>query len=154
MLESRSAYGWYRDYGITGETAPQGADCTVRKMPYREYKRKYSDCTTVSGSYNKNEKTIEVYIPNDRIKPSGMRDQHVGWFTFWFSVDGEIFITYYKAVNESNAAKRFKADCKKHHWEQAEYTQNCREYDRYASTLPTDLVNKVFKYAPELNPFR
>ena len=153
MLESRAAYGYYRDYGVTGETAPSETECTVRRLPYREYKKKYNDCEIVKGSYNVEEKTIEVYIPNERIKPSGMRDQKINWYGFWFSVDGEVFSTYYKAVNESNAARRFKSDCRRYHWEVSEFVHGCREYDRYASKLPTDLVTKVFKYAPELNPF-
>jgi hypothetical protein len=82
MLESRSAYGWYRDCGVTGEDKPTSEGCIIRRMPYWEYKKKYSDCKTVEGSYNKNDKTIEIYIPNERIKPSGMRDKKISWFIF------------------------------------------------------------------------
>lgn len=32
----------------------------LRRMHYSEYKTSYSDCETVSGSYDKRTKTIEV----------------------------------------------------------------------------------------------
>lgn len=32
----------------------------IRRMHYSEYKRSYSDCQTVDGSYDKRTKTIEV----------------------------------------------------------------------------------------------
>lgn len=77
MLESRSAYGYYGVAGgVTGETRPSELDYTITRMPYWKYKKRYSDCQTVSGSYDKNDKTIEVYIPTETIKPSGMRGQN------------------------------------------------------------------------------
>ena len=38
-------------------------NCEEVKMSYREYKNSYSDCKTKSGSYDKEEKTIIVYVP-------------------------------------------------------------------------------------------
>ena len=37
--------------------------CTEVTMSYRQYKTDYSDCKTVSGSYNGNDRTITVYVP-------------------------------------------------------------------------------------------
>lgn len=41
----------------------KAAGCDVVEMSYREYKQNHSECATVSGSYNKERKTIKVYIP-------------------------------------------------------------------------------------------
>lgn len=38
-------------------------NCEEVVMSYREYKENYSDCKTKSGSYDKVEKTIVVYVP-------------------------------------------------------------------------------------------
>lgn len=37
--------------------------CKEVKMHYAEYKKNYPDCKTKSGSYNREEKTIIVYVP-------------------------------------------------------------------------------------------
>lgn len=37
--------------------------CKEVTMSYREYKEKYPKCKTKKGSYNANEKTIVVYVP-------------------------------------------------------------------------------------------
>ena len=38
-------------------------NCEEVRMSYREYKENYADCKTKSGSYDKEEKTIIVYVP-------------------------------------------------------------------------------------------
>lgn len=43
--------------------AEQYKDCDEVEMTYSEYKRNYADCKTKSGSYDKKNKTIIVYIP-------------------------------------------------------------------------------------------
>ncbi len=40
--------------------AAEAAKTGLRRMHYSEYKRDYSDCQTVNGSYDKATKTIEV----------------------------------------------------------------------------------------------
>lgn len=40
--------------------AEEAARTGLRRMHYAEYKRSYSDCKTVDGSYDKHTKTIEV----------------------------------------------------------------------------------------------
>lgn len=43
---------------------------TVETMLYRRYKQHFADCETVAGSYNKDSKTIDVLLPDGRLKPS------------------------------------------------------------------------------------
>lgn len=47
---------------INDETAK---DCEVVEMLYKDYKNEYSTCKTAKNSYNKDTKTITVFIPND-----------------------------------------------------------------------------------------
>ena len=42
---------------------------TIKEMHYGEYKRNYSNCKTVPGSYNKVTKTIKVYLNNESEDP-------------------------------------------------------------------------------------
>lgn len=42
------------------KAAAEAAANGIRRMHYSEYKRSYSDCKTVEGSYDKRTKTIEV----------------------------------------------------------------------------------------------
>ena len=44
-------------------------------MLYSRYKKHYSDCETVSGSYCKITKTIDVIVPLGRMKKSGVRGE-------------------------------------------------------------------------------
>lgn len=37
--------------------------CDAVEMPYRQYKQDYADCRAKTGSYNKDSKTIIVYVP-------------------------------------------------------------------------------------------
>jgi hypothetical protein len=37
--------------------------CQEVEMPYKDYKNNYADCKTKKDSYNKDEKTIIVYVP-------------------------------------------------------------------------------------------
>lgn len=43
--------------------AEQYKDCDEVEMTYAEYKKNYANCKTKSGSYDKKNKTIIVYIP-------------------------------------------------------------------------------------------
>lgn len=46
MLEARSAYGYFGVAGgVTGETPPD--DRIEKRMPYWEYKNRYSECDTL-----------------------------------------------------------------------------------------------------------
>ena len=44
------------------------------EMKYSEYKENYADCKTKSGSYDKEEKTIVVYIPKQDEKEEDSRE--------------------------------------------------------------------------------
>ena len=46
---------------------------TTKRMHYSQYKNHYSDCQTVPGSYDKVTKSVEVILPEGRVKPSGVR---------------------------------------------------------------------------------
>lgn len=62
---------WYTDYGLCPECytkemeAKKANGCTVRTMPYYEYKSSWPWLKTKGGSYNEVEKTVGVYIPDD-----------------------------------------------------------------------------------------
>lgn len=43
----------------------------IEIMKYSRYKQCYADCRTVPGSYDADLKTINVYVPEGRMKPSG-----------------------------------------------------------------------------------
>ena len=45
----------------------------IIRMKYKAYKEHYSDCETVYDSYDKGNKSIEVIIPEGRMKNSGVR---------------------------------------------------------------------------------
>ena len=49
-------------------------NCEEVRMSYREYKENYADCKTKSGSYDKEEKTIVVYIPKQEEKKEDSRE--------------------------------------------------------------------------------
>lgn len=80
----------------------------ILTMKYSRYKSAYSDCKTVPGTYNKLYKTIDVDIPEGRMKPSGTRGQRYRYM--WF--DGKDLKTgrpvrvCIKAVSVQNALKR------------------------------------------------
>lgn len=75
----------------------------IWEMPYRQYKEHYSDCETLAGSYDEDERTIKVIIRNGRLKNSGTRGKHFMVFKFKFS-DGKY--ACFRAVSEENAEKQ------------------------------------------------
>ena len=80
---------------------------TIHRMPYRRYKERYSDCDTVSGSYDKGSKTIEVIVPDGRMKPSGVRGQR--FLTIWLRVGRDAEHTFeqgFRAISFENALKQ------------------------------------------------
>lgn len=85
----------------------------VIRMKYKSYKERYGDCETVCGSYDKTNKTIEVMIPDGRMKNSGVRGKSYGYYHF-DGVENEtnrkVQITI-KAVSVENAIKKLPVDC-------------------------------------------
>ena len=88
MLESRSAYGYYGIAGgYTGESSNSQTTTTVR-MPYREYKNKWADHKTVAGSYDKQDKTIEVIFSEEEMKAKTNLGNRYHLHAFYFKFDG------------------------------------------------------------------
>lgn len=67
-MESTVCTACYR----SEQDAEAAKKCDEIEMPYREYKQDYADCRTKSGSYNKETKTIIVYVPR---KPDPERER-------------------------------------------------------------------------------
>lgn len=87
---------------------------TIETMLYRRYKQSFADCETVAGSYNKSTKTIDVLLPDGRLKPSGVRGQtyHYMEFTGVEIATGRHVRCTIKATCRANAIKRLPSDCK------------------------------------------
>lgn len=83
------------------------------RMKYSQFKRHYADCTPVPGTYDKDLKTIEVIVPEGRMKPSGVRGESFhGYEMFMADEAGKVFRACYRAVSEANAMKQHKRLCK------------------------------------------
>ena len=54
----------------------------IIKMHYARYKKSYSDCEVVLGTYDKATKTIDVIIPEGRMKKSGVRGKRYHYMYF------------------------------------------------------------------------
>lgn len=86
-------------------------------MKYSQYKKSYSDCKTIPGTYNRWSKTIDVEVPDGRMKPSGVRGQSYKYLRF-NGMDlktGHPVSVCIKAVSLQNALKRLPKeypDCK------------------------------------------
>lgn len=83
------------------------------RMLYRRYKSSFSDCETVLGSYDKQNKTIVVLLPAGRMKPSGTRGRtfHYMEFTGTENATGRKVRCTIKAICFENAIKRLPSDC-------------------------------------------
>lgn len=86
----------------------------IVQMLYSQYKKHYADCRTVSGSYDSRWKTIKVYVPEGRMKPSGVRGQRYGYFLCKATDGKRVFEITYKAITAENADKRHLKYCKEH----------------------------------------
>lgn len=86
---------------------------SIHVMKYSAYKQHYNDCETVRGSYDKNTKTIEVIIPDGRMKASGVRGERFFTYELWFIKNGKKYYTTYKAVCLDNAIKQHIKACRK-----------------------------------------
>lgn len=87
------------------------------RMRYSQYKRHYSDCSTVPGTYNKASKTIEVIVPEGRMKASGVRGQSFRGYELWMlDQAGKAHFCLYRAVSEENAMKQHMKACKASGW--------------------------------------
>lgn len=89
----------------------------VIRMKYKAYKEHYADCETVYGSYEKGNKSIEVIVPEGRMKKSGVRGKNFHYYTFKGidNITGHSVRTTIKAVSVENARKYLDQNCT---WEQ------------------------------------
>lgn len=85
----------------------------IIRMKYKAYKEHYSDCETVYDSYDKGNKSIEVIIPEGRMKNSGVRGKKFYYYTFEGveKLTGRHARTTIKAVSVENARKYLAQDC-------------------------------------------
>jgi hypothetical protein len=83
----------------------------IERMLYSRYKKHYSDCEVLEGSYNKSDKfthpTIEVIIRKGRLKNNGVRGQQFKSYVF---VSPDNIQASYRAVSEENARKQLLKD--------------------------------------------
>lgn len=88
----------------------------IWEMLYKQYKEHYSDCETVSGSFDNHpdsrgvptgHPTIKVIIRAGRLKKSGVRGQHYKGFEFTTDDGGKVC---YRAISEETARKRMKKE--------------------------------------------
>lgn len=86
---------------------------TVERMLYRRYKQHFADCEAVAGSYDKGTKSIEVMLPEGRMKPSGVRGQTFKYMEFCGveNSTGRVVRCTIKATCAANAIKRLPQDC-------------------------------------------
>lgn len=77
-------------------------------MKYAAYKQHYADCTTVPGTYNPVSKTIEVIVPDGRMKASGTRGQRYNYYRFSGVnlATGRAVELSVKAITHANAVKQ------------------------------------------------
>lgn len=86
---------------------------SIETMLYRRYKQHFSDCETIIGSYNKELKTIDVIIPEGRMKKSGVRGRTFHYMEFEgveIATGRKVRCTI-KATCLANAIKRLSKDC-------------------------------------------
>lgn len=83
------------------------------RMLYKRYKKSYFDCEVIRGSYDEKTKTIIVLLPDNRMKPSGVRGQSYKYMHFdgVESLTGRKVSMTIKATCLENAIKRLPKDC-------------------------------------------
>ena len=84
------------------------------RMLYRNYKQHYSDCETVPGSWEADTKSIEVLVPDGRMKPSGVRGQRFHGYILYMAdpATQKVYRSSYRAVCMVNAMRQHEKNCK------------------------------------------
>lgn len=99
-------------YAPARDDVPDGK-YTIVRMRYSAYKKHYSDCKTVPGTYDSDARSIEVYMPDGRMKASGVRGHHYLYFRLKaIDSDGDEIEIPYKAINFPNAYKQHLKVCR------------------------------------------
>lgn len=93
----------------------------ILRMSYRRFKTNYADCEIVYDSYDTITRTIEVIVPNERMKPSGVRGEHFHGYQLWLIDEkGEYGYCTYRAISRENAMKQHIKWCKHNGWKPCE----------------------------------
>lgn len=82
----------------------------IVNMTYNNYKKHYSDCETLAGSFKSSENepsTIDVIVRNGRLVPSGVRGKSFEYYEISYKQGKIVGSVFYKAVCEDNALRRF-----------------------------------------------
>ena len=102
---------------------------TIKRLKYSQYKEHYADCRTVPGTYDKINRSIEVIIPDGRMKPSGVRGERFHYYQLaLIDADGKKRYIGYKAVCLENAMKQHRQWCLKNGWEALAEDQHGRTF--------------------------
>ena len=133
MLESRSAYGFYGSSG--GYTGEMRNPVHSVRMPYREYKNKWSDHKTVPGSYDKDDKTIEVeFTESEMAKKTNLGNKY-SMFGFYFKFGGVekgiASVVEFNAKSHENAEKNARAYARRYGYvfeREATRTEYCEQF--------------------------
>ena len=75
----------------------------IMRMKYSQYKKHYADCSTVYGSYDNMTKSIEVVVPEGRMKASGVRGRRFSGYSFRNKSGG---VQTFRAVDKEHALKQ------------------------------------------------
>lgn len=79
----------------------------IWEMPYRQYKKSYSDCETLAGSYTVSDyepARIKVIIREGRLKNSGVRGLHYSGYQIMNDKGEKVT---YRAISETTALARY-----------------------------------------------
>ena len=78
------------------------------RMHYARYKKHFSDCEALAGSYDEATKSIIVLLPEGRMKKSGTRGQRYAYIRYdgVEKSTGRKVHTVIKAVSRENAVKQ------------------------------------------------
>lgn len=79
------------------------------RMKYSRFKKHYPDCVVVPDTYDEADATVEIVIPDGRMKPSGTRGKHFRTYTVHFA-DGTY--TTAKAIDKAHAEKQIRKEGK------------------------------------------
>lgn len=79
------------------------------RMKYSRFKKHYPDCVVVPDTYDEADATVEIVIPDGRMKPSGTRGKHFRTWKIYFA-DGTY--TTAKAIDEAHAEKQIRKEGK------------------------------------------
>jgi hypothetical protein len=105
-MESRESYFSF------GDNNPHLANMTVVAVSYKDYKNKYNNHKQVTGSYNKTNRTIELYFSQKELKNNFGNRYAMDNFNFIIKEGAELFCGQFKAKTFENSLRNAKKYCK------------------------------------------